>query len=171
MVAKPLYENIGIGSIIKRIGECTALTNDYTLSTILTQQTPREDTCKDLCITKGSKLVIIDFKAPDVIRESERIYSYVRINAKGLEEFVQTGNFLVGFIHGALRLDVTNGSGLYLHAATPMTTIFIPLKELGNHINYTISTIKIKNIKYEYPVTSGTCNQLITLCNNIALLM
>ena len=54
-VNKPLYENVGIGTIVKRIGECTALTSDYNMSILLTQQTPREDECKDLCITVGSK--------------------------------------------------------------------------------------------------------------------
>jgi|GEM_PF-5663555 len=70
VVNKPLYENVGIGTIIKRIGECTALTSDYNMSILLTQQTPREDECKDLCITVGSKIVVIDFKAPDQITHS-----------------------------------------------------------------------------------------------------
>jgi len=155
LTKKPLYENVGIGTIIKRIGECTALTGDYDLSIRLTQQTPREDECKDLCVTVGSKIVIIDFKAPDEISDAERVYRNVRTRINGLKSILKSNNLLLGLLHATLRVPPAAGqtSGYFLHIATPMTTIFIPLSEFGRHARpYSLvaklGDIRIRNIKY-----------------------
>lgn len=155
MVNKPLYENVGIGTIIKRIGECTALTGDYNLFTLLTQQTPREDECKDMCITVGSKIVVIDFKAPDQITSSERVYLNVRTRINSLKSTLGLKNLLLGLLHATLRVTPHAGqkNGYFLHIATPMTTIFVPLLQFVKDKQYSSNTLNLGNIKikdFEY---------------------
>ena len=142
---KPLYENVGIGTILKRIGECNALVGDYGLSVFLTQQHRElERECRDLCITVGSKAIIIDFKAPNQIRVDARSYERVELLVAGLENLIRSNSYFVGFLHAALRLDF-NGqpTGYFMHIATPMTTIFIPL-------NYIMKLAQIQNGKAKF---------------------
>ncbi len=148
VVNKPLYENVGIGTIIKRIGECTALTSDYNMSILLTQQTPKEDECKDLCITVGSKIVVIDFKAPDQITHSGRVYRNVKTRIKGLEYLLGSDNLLLGLLHATLRVTPQTGrtSGYFLHIATPMFTVFVPLSQFTKYAQISSLTVKLGDI-------------------------
>lgn len=149
MAGKPLYENVGIGTIIKRIGECTALTGDYNTSIQLTQQTPREDECKDLCITVGSKIVVIDFKAPDKISSSERIYRNIQTRIGSLKNLLGSNNLMLGLLHATLRVtpQTRHINGYYLHTATPITTIFVPLSQLVEYTQKFSHTLNLGDIR------------------------
>ncbi|MEB3780913.1 MAG: hypothetical protein GSR85_11920 [Desulfurococcales archaeon] len=173
-MGKPLYENVGIGTIIKHIGECSVLMGDYDLSVLLTQQTPKEEECRDLCITVGSKLVIIDFKAPDIITTQERIYRNVKTRIKGLKGLLGSSNLLLGLLHATLEDSPgKRNSGYFLHVAAPMTTIFTPLFQFTDlaKVNSTnnimnIGDIKVRNIKYPfwYHLEDIGCNNIWRLC-------
>lgn len=160
MSSKPLYENVGIGTIIRRIGECTALTNDYNIDVRLTQQTPREDECKDLCISVGSKVVVIDFKAPDQISSSERIYNNVTTRIGNLRDILTSDNLLLGLIHAALMVDPSSqrrsSRGYFLHIATPITTVFIPLSRFPHARQKSsgivnLGTLRVRGVKHSCP--------------------
>ncbi|MCE4602387.1 MAG: hypothetical protein F7B18_04305, partial [Desulfurococcales archaeon] len=162
---KPLYENVGIGTIIKRIGECNALSGDYGLSILLTQQTPREDECKDLCITEGSKLIVIDFKAPDDIDYQKRHYKNVRIRIGKLGNIIGFNNVFLGLLHAALRINIlysiSHSKGYFMHIATPLSTVFIPLNEFKDALYISqkgtlyFRNIDVKEISYDCVFCNG----------------
>lgn len=154
---KPLYENVGIGDIIKRIGECNALVDDYELFIRFTQQSPREDECRDLCITTGSKLIVIDFKAPDEIHSDRRVYRGVSTRIGSLENIIGSDNLFLGLLHALLAVEAPQSSrGYFLHVVTPMTTVFIPLSSLsgkfrrapGGVINF--GDIEVRGVDFPY---------------------
>ncbi len=142
-MGKPLFENVGIGMIIKRIGECNAIVNDYTLSTLLTQQTPREEECRDICITAGSKIVIIDFKAPDVDSQGVRNYD-LKTKVTRLAVRIGSRNFFFGLLHATLTSMPPSDRGYYLAIAVPATTRFLSLEQLG--VNDSILQQKVNKV-------------------------
>lgn len=134
MMAKPLYENVGIGSIIRKIGECNCVSSGSGTSTLLTQQTPREDECRDLCIVSGSKIIVVDFKAPHLITRNERVYGNVLTKITNLMNFIGLENSFIGFLHGFLQVDPSPQSvagGYYLSTASPLTTAFVSLSNFA----------------------------------------
>ena len=143
-----MYENIGIGSIIRKIGECNCIGLNRVASTLLTQQTPREDECRDLCITTGSKIVIVDFKAPDTISRYERVYENVSTRITRIMEVIGAKNSFIGFLHGFLRVDPSGGggNGYYLSIATPLTTAFVPMSNsLLKYGSFSVGKVRIRN--------------------------
>ncbi|MEB3779698.1 MAG: hypothetical protein GSR85_05640, partial [Desulfurococcales archaeon] len=166
-MSKPLFENIGIGTIIKRIGECNALSDDYSLSILLTQQTPREDECKDLCIAGGSKLVVIDFKAPVVIDYQMRRYKNVRTRVSRLGNIIGLNNIFLGLLHAALKIStqcvINYNKGYFMHMATPLSTVFVPLSEFnGNSHTFQKGTLYFGNIDInEIDYNCIFCNGLL----------
>lgn len=169
MLGKPLYENVGIGTIIKRIGECNALIGDYDLSVRLTQQSPREDECKDLCITVGSKIVVIDFKAPDKITSQERLYRNVKTRRTSLIKYLGSENILLGLFHAALTINPRRQSnGYFLNIAVPATTIFVPLSQFtGPTKSNPASTVNLGDIRIEeIEYIDSQCDFYSRICRN-----
>ena len=134
IMAKPLYENVGIGSIIRKIGECNCVGSGYDISTLLTQQTPREDECRDLCIVSGSKIIVVDFKAPRIITRNERVYENVSTRITNLMNIIGLENSFIGFLHGYLQVNPSPQNvvgGYYLSTASPLTTAFVSLSNFN----------------------------------------
>lgn len=89
MPRRLLYENVGIGSIVFKVGECNAASRGEMAARVyLTQQVrDGERLFRDLGLAVGSRLVIIDFKVPrDIVSgrgAAEKIYDVERIRRLG----------------------------------------------------------------------------------------
>lgn len=135
---KPLLENVGIGAIIERLGECRALNCDWELSSILTQ-TYAEEYCRDLCITVGSKLLLVDFKVPSRVERNYRHYDRVTFAIPDRLRYIyfdhnnniRSNIMYLGLIHATIEEDFQSlCPGFYLYYAVPMTTIFADISKI-----------------------------------------
>ncbi len=64
-----VYENIGIGAILQRLGECRYANGYYSNPRgMLTQQTRLERQSRDLALIGDLKLLVFEFKAPAIVQ-------------------------------------------------------------------------------------------------------
>jgi len=135
-IPRLIYENIAIGIIIQRIGECKGR-NNIGISSIFTQQTPLDRIYRDSIFSVSDKIAVIEFKAPEFVTMGNRsVLEYRRINIKSLEKIASNlgdSNVFLALVHAALDpkdYPTTTPRGLYLWYAVPTTTVFVPFKEI-----------------------------------------
>lgn len=153
-MSKLVYENLAIGVIIGRIGECRFANKFFTsLSMALTQQTPLERRYRDALMNVRDKLIVIEFKAPYITSDSKLVYKKIPMNKlMRIAKIIGEENTMLALIHALLTPnDIQSAyssrrSGTYMWLATPATTAFIPLAKLPLNIkNMTEANIKIVN--------------------------
>jgi len=146
MAPRPLvYENVAIGMIAQRVGECR-FANRYLMSPrqVITQQTRSlEKLYRDSIIAEGDKLIVIEFKSPYVIKSSyinREILRYANIDFGILTSIAKRfndENVFLALIHAYLPNSAILRKatpGFYLWLATPGTTAFIPLSQLTSQL-------------------------------------
>jgi len=155
-----IYENLAIGIIAQRIGECR-YANKYFVNVkmAMTQQIRRlEEKYRDAILSIGDKLLVIEFKAPTLSTNNTLKYENIYLDKlKKIADLVGEGNVMIALIHAALpKLEVltAKSTGTYLWLATPGTTTFIPLKQVlryakpGNIDIEVLEAINSVNIDY-----------------------
>ncbi len=127
-----IYENVAVGKILQRIAECRLINFFSDMNILLTQQTrPLEEKYRDMAIMAGDKIIVIEFKAPEITKEGLRytFSSYKQIQALKRLQRELKNNVFIGLIHARLlreRSSIKSRSGMYKFNAVPATTIFIP---------------------------------------------
>ena len=149
MSSKPLvYENVAIGVIAQRVGECR-LANRYILNPqqLVTQQiTPLEKLYRDSIIAEGDKFIVLEFKAP---RLSSKGLRYENIDIRALMAIAKRfreENVFLALIHAYLppnAIPKNVGNGFYLWFAVPGTTAFIPLSNLPQALKASSTKISL----------------------------
>jgi hypothetical protein len=149
MSSKPLvYENVAIGVIAQRVGECR-LANRYISNPqqLVTQQiTSLEKLYRDSVIAEGDKFIVIEFKAP---RLSSKGLKYESIDVRALMAIAnkfREENVFLALIHAYLppnTIPKNVGNGFYLWFAVPGTTAFIPLSNLPQALKASSAKISL----------------------------
>ncbi len=141
-----IYENVAIGLIVQRIGECRAQNSWLPIKGTLTQQTPLEKNYRDTLLSYGDKFVVIEFKSPE-FRSTSLIYEGIQLSVLyNIASTIGEENVLLGLIHATLagRLIKTLGSGLYCWWTVPATTVFVPLSNLSGFVSPQTSQIRLE---------------------------
>ena len=170
MSSKPLvYENVAIGVIAQRIGECR-LANRYILNPqqLVTQQiVPLEKLYRDSIITRGDKSIVIEFKVPRVSSKGLR-YENIDIRAlMAIAKRFREENVFLALIHAYLpshAIPKNVGNGLYLWFAVPGTTAFIPLSNLPQALKASGTKISLYVIKAIPPINISHVSTQIPSC-------
>ena len=170
MTSRPLvYENIVIGMIAQRIGECR-FANRYIISPeqLVTQQVrPLEKLYRDTIIIHGSKLIVIEFKSPYV---NNGVLRYMNIDIKTLISIADRlgyDNVFLALVHAYLpsyAIPQMAKNGFYLWLATPGTTAFIPLSQIVPHLKVKSYKLTIEVAKSKPPVNLSYVNVSIPSC-------
>ncbi len=168
---KLVYENLAIGAMAQRIGECRyAGWYRNIVYQRLTQQTPLENRYRDSIFEVGDKVLAIEFKAPSCKGLAGRtILSYDKVDLRKLANVAKTlgkENVFLGLIHALLgqkNVDCSKANGDYMWLATPGTTAFVNYMQLKNYSGVVSIKITVKLegfAKYEYVNTPiPTCAQ------------
>lgn len=137
---KLVYENVAIGVIAQRVGECR-YSNRYfvDLRMAVTQQVRGlDERYRDTLFLVNDKLLVIEFKAPRVKQGGVLVYEKVNMaKLRRVAQCIGEGNVFIAFIHALLpRTCIVRARpmGFYLWLATPGTTAFVPLIELPQNI-------------------------------------
>ncbi len=151
---KIIYENVAIGAIIQRIGECRILNLLPNLSSILSQQSPLEKLRRDLSIQTGDKLIILEFKSPTLLNKCLR-YEDIKWSAlASIANKVGDENVFLALIHSRLpekeRQKIRSPNGLYKFQCVAATTSFISLKELKKQVSIFRKDIIVERCKGEH---------------------
>ncbi len=167
MTLKPLiYENVAIGIIAQRIGECR-LANRYIVNPqqLITQQIKSlENLYRDSIIAKGDKFIVIEFKAPYLSNKGLR---YNNINIRTLTKIAEKfhkRNVFLALIHAYVPIRIVPtriSNGFYLWFAVPGTTAFIPLSSLSQVLKVTGNKVSL-NVIRAYPFTNITYISTLT---------
>ena len=76
-MARLVYENIGIGTILQRLGECRYANGYYSNPRgMLTQQTRAERQTRDLALIGDLKLLVFEFKAPAIVQAPNKNFCF-----------------------------------------------------------------------------------------------
>lgn len=170
MPSKPLVnENVAIGVIAQRVGECR-LANRYISNPqqLVTQQIKSlEKLYRDSIIAKGDKFIVIEFKAP---RLSSKGLKYKDINIRALMAIAKKfreENVFLALIHAYLppnAIPKNVGNGFYLWFAVPGTTAFIPLSNLPQALKVASTKISLDVISVTPPVNITHVSAQIPSC-------
>jgi len=149
MSSKPLvYENVAIGVIAQRVGECR-LANRYISNPqqLVTQQiTSLEKLYRDSVIAKGDKFIVIEFKAPRLGNKGLRYENIDIRTLMAIAKKFREENVFLALIHAYLPLNAIPkniGNGFYLWFAVPGTTAFIPLSNLPQALKASSTKINL----------------------------
>jgi len=109
---KLIYENLAIGVIAQRIGECRFANKYFNLRMVITQQTigkmNLEEKYRDALLSVNNKILIIEFKAPVVKRtqDGDIVLEYGNINLPKLKTIadkkIGENNVVLALIHTLL---------------------------------------------------------------------
>jgi len=170
MSSKPLvYENVAIGVIAQRVGECR-LANRYISNPqqLVTQQiTSLEKLYRDSIIAEGDKFIVIEFKAP---RLGSKGLKYEDIDIKALMAITKKfreENVFLALIHAYLPpngIPKNVGNGFYLWFAVPGTTAFIPLSSLPHVIKTSSVKISLEVISANPSINMSYISSQIPSC-------
>ena len=170
MSSKPLvYENVAIGVIAQRVGECR-LANRYISNPqqLVTQQIkPLEKLYRDSIIAEGDKFIVIEFKAP---RLSNKSLKYENINIGALMAIAKKfreENVFLALIHAYLppnAIPKNVGNSFYLWFAVPGTTAFIPLSNLLQNLKIRSGKISLNVINARPPIKIEYISTQIPSC-------
>jgi len=163
-----IYENLAIGIIAQRIGECR-YANKYFVNVrmMVTQQIRKlEEKYRDAILSIEDKLLVIEFKAPKLTTNYTLKYENVNLDKlKKIAELVGGENVMIALIHVALpNQEVRNAksTGTYLWLATPGTTTFIPLEQVLPYANS--GNVDIEVLEAINSVNINYVNTLVPTC-------